>query len=117
MADNTSDIIKAMGQVPDMRIDPKSGAVLQRTGQSILQKARPELSPDEKMKEKLSNNALVADEAKQTEISSAYRQMVGLPPEIEKKKPTSPYIEVGQLDHEKEYMDGLVNQMKNKKRR
>lgn len=112
---DVSAIIRAMGAVPDIRIN-EDGTSMKMSDKSLLQKARPETTPDDRLKEALEKNALVADVAEQRSITSAYRQVMGMsqPDAIneDEKKPTSNFIEVGHVPNEDDYFNRIIDRLK-----
>ena len=109
--DNTAAIIAAMASVPDVRIN-KDGSSVKMSDKSILHKSKPELAPDDKLKNALSQNALVSDDAALNDVNEAYRKMLGLAPAEEKKPTQSKLMEVGHTRNEEDYFKLLVSKMK-----
>jgi len=98
MSNDFSDIMAAMSQVPDVDIDPNSGATMRSSGKTLGQTYKMEDKVSPKMAEKIRENALLNEEGKEASKSQvdAYKEMMGLPTSTQVKEYQRQLLEVQQ---------------------
>ncbi len=88
MSNDFSQIMAAMSQVPDVDIDPNSGATMRASGKTLGQKYQMEDKVSPKMAEKIRENALLNEQGKEASKSAcdAYKELIGQPTSTQVKE-------------------------------
>jgi hypothetical protein len=81
MSTDFSEIMAAMSSVPDIVIDPNSGATIGGTGKTLGDKYQMEGRVSPKIAEKIRENRVVSESQKEESRSQvdAYKEMIGVP--------------------------------------
>jgi len=88
MSTDFSEIMAAMSSVPDVVIDPNSGATIAATGKTLGEKYQMEDKVSPKIAEKIRERKVISESEKVESRSQvdAYKEMIGMPTSVELKE-------------------------------
>ena len=109
---NISDIIKAMGAVPDVDIDPNTGATRKRSDKSLLEKSGIQLDEETKQQiiEKNKKNQVKKQESYNT--VKTYKEMMNIPIVEQKEDPNDDGLLHAGENFDEDYIQLLVKRCK-----